>query len=155
VKLHELKQVLKKNSGKRFLLQLPNQIAVPQCFHITEVGLVTKTFIDCGGTTHSVQTCQLQAWIGPDTDHSLEAGKLAKILEISSSVIPHEFLDVEIEYEDEVISQYPVVEAIVTGETVTLNLTAKHTDCLAKDLCLAPMGNGAESGCGCGPSGCC
>lgn len=155
MKLHELKGLLEANSNKQFLLQLPDQTSVPQCFHITEVGLVSKTFIDCGGKVHSVQTCQLQAWIGPDTDHRLEAGKLASILKISASVIPHDFLDVEIEYEDTVISQYPVSDALVTDETVTLLLTTKHTDCLAKELCLVPAGDAGVSGCGCGPSGCC
>jgi hypothetical protein len=152
MKLHEFKELLEANREKQFLLQLPNSKTVPQSFHITEVGLVSKTFIDCGGKVHTVQTCQLQAWIGPDVDHRIEAGKMADILKISAAIVPSDTLELEIEYEDEVISQYPVAEAIVTDEAVTLLLTTKHTDCLAKELCLVPSENGASC---CGPSGCC
>ena len=151
MKLHEFKALLEANREKQFLLQLPNDKTVPQSFHITEVGLVSKTFIDCGGKVHTVQTCQLQAWIGPDVDHRIEAGKMADILKISAAIVPNDALDLEVEYEDDIISQYPVAGAIVTDDAVTLQLTTKHTDCLAKELCLVPS---AES-CGCGPSGCC
>lgn len=151
MQLQEFKALLEANRDKQFLLQLPNETTVPQSFHITEVGLVNKTFIDCGGKVHTVQTCQLQAWIGPDVDHRLEAGKMADILNIAKSIVPNDDLDLEIEYEDEIISQYPVLEASVSDEAVTLHLTTKHTDCLAKELCLVP----AQGGCGCGPTGCC
>ena len=147
--LHDFKALLEANRDKQFLLQLPNQKTVPQSFHITEVGLVTKTFIDCGGKVHTVRTCQLQAWIGPDTDHRIAAGKMADILKLSASVVPNDYHPVEIEYEDETISQYPIEEAVVGYDSVTLHLTTKHTDCLAKELCLVPSAGG------CGPSGCC
>jgi hypothetical protein len=149
MKLAQFKSLLEANRDKQFLLQLPNGKAVPQAFHITEVGAVTKTFIDCGGQVHSVQTCQLQAWIGPDVDHKIEAGKMADILQKSEAILPHDFLDLEIEYEDEIISQYPVSEAVVSEDAVTLVLTTKHTDCLAKELCLVPAGTGCAPGSGC------
>lgn len=151
MRLQEFKTLLEANREKQFLLQLPNAKTVPQSFHITEVGLVSKTFIDCGGKVHTAQTCQLQAWIGPDVDHRIEAGKMADILKISQSIVPSDTLDLEIEYEDDIISQYPVAEAVVTDDAVTLRLTTKHTDCLAKELCLVPSANGASC---CGPSGC-
>lgn len=149
MKLAQFKSLLEANRDKQFLLQLPGGQAVPQAFHITEVGAVNKTFIDCGGKVHSVQTCQLQAWIGPDVDHRIEAGKMADILNKSSAILPHDFLDLEIEYEDAVISQYPVAEAIVSDHAVTLVLTTKHTDCLAKELCIAPAGGGCAPNSGC------
>ncbi len=149
MKLSQLKTLLQTNRDKQFLLQLPNRKDVPHSFHITEVGFVEKKFIDCGGKTHTTQTCQLQAWIGPDIDHRIEAGKMADILDISASILPHEFLEVEIEYEDDVISQYPIANALVTEHSVVLQLTTKHTDCLAKELCLVPSADG------CGPVGCC
>jgi hypothetical protein len=149
--LNEFKALLEANRDKQFLLQLPNEKTIPQSFHITEVGLVTKTFIDCGGKVHTVQTCQLQAWIGPDIDHRLEAGKMADILKIAQSIVPSDSLTLEIEYEDEVISQYPVADATISDEAVTLLLTTKHTDCLAPELCVLPSG---ESCCAPG-SGCC
>lgn len=152
MKLHQLRALLEDNRDKQFRLQLPDEQEVPVSFHITEVGQVSKTFIDCGGKIHSIQTCQLQVWLGPDSDHRLEAGKMADILELAQKILPDDNLDLEIEYEDQIISQYPVQEALVTSDAVTLRLTTKHTDCLAKELCLTPV-NGA--GCGCGPAGCC
>lgn len=149
MKLAQFKSLLEANRDKQFLLQLPGAHAVPQAFHITEVGAVNKTFIDCGGKVHSIQTCQLQAWIGPDVDHRIEAGKMADILDKASAILPHDFLDLEIEYEDAVISQYPVAEAIVSESAVTLVLTTKHTDCLAKELCIAPVGGGCAPNSGC------
>jgi hypothetical protein len=149
MKLRELKELLQANSEKQFLLQLPNAQQVPVSFHITEVGQINKTFIDCGGKVHSQQTCQLQAWVGPDEDHRIEAGKLASILEIARSIVPNDDIDIEIEYEDSVISQYPVQGATVSEDAVTLVLTTKHTDCLARELCIVPSSGG------CGPVGCC
>lgn len=152
MKLQEFKALLEANREKQFWLQLPNTQMVPQSFHITEVGLVSKTFIDCGGKIHTVQTCQLQVWIGHDSEHRLEAGKMAKILKIAEPIVPDNLLDVEIEYEDEVISQYPVAQAEVSEDAVTLHLTTKHIDCLAKELCLTPASNRVV---GCGGAGCC
>jgi hypothetical protein len=149
MKLAQFKELLKNNSEKSFGLQLPGGASVPQAFHVTEVGYVSKTFIDCGGKVHTVQTCQLQAWIGPDVDHRIEAGKMAAILDKAAAIVPNDFLDLEIEYEDEVISQYQVGEAVVSDDAVTLHLTHKHTDCLAQELCLVPAGGGCTPGGGC------
>jgi len=117
-----------------------------------------QTFIDCGGKVHIAQTCQLQAWLGTDTDHRLRAGKMAGVLNQAKAkgVLPAgEDIDVEIEYEDKVISQYTVASFAVTEDAVVLNLAAMHIDCLAKDVCLPqlPMVAGAVAGC-CGPECC-
>jgi hypothetical protein len=147
MKLSELKTLLEENRDKPFLLQLPDANRVPISFHITEVGQVSKTFIDCGGKVHSMQTCQLQAWVGDDEDHRLSAGKIADILQLAKAIVPNDEIDVEIEYEDITISQYPIEEGSVTSDAVLLELTTKHTDCLAKEICLIPSS--------CGGSGCC
>ena len=150
--VRELKALLELNQQKQFLIQLPNNKDIPQSFHITEVGFVAKTFMDCGGKVHTVHTCQLQAWIGPDVDHRIEAAKMIKIFKQSEAILPNELLDIEIEYEDTVISQYPIEKVIVTDTAVTLHLTVKHTDCLAKELCLPQVKD--DSSC-CGGGGCC
>jgi hypothetical protein len=153
MKINEFKNLLQDNRNKQFQLQLPDASTVPVSFHITEVGYITKTFIDCGGKVHTLKTCQLQAWVGDDIDHRIEAGKMADILIKAESLFyGTDFLnlDVEIEYEGALISQYPVAEAIVSDEAVTLRLTTKHTDCLAKEICLLPLSGGD-----CGSSGCC
>ena len=135
------------------MLLLPNNQEVPQSFHITEVGFVTKTFIDCGGKVHRNETCQLQVWIGSDLEHRIETGKMLDILKLSKTLIPDDSVDLEIEYEDNIISQYPVSKAIITDTAVTLELSLKHTDCLAKELCL-PKSSDQQSCCG-SDGGCC
>jgi len=61
-------------------------------------------------------------------------------------------LPVEIEYEDGFISQFPVV-SIGAGDAVDVHLGTKHTDCLAKDVCL-PSATPTSERCSPG-SGCC
>src|SRR5687767_9407319 len=104
--LSEFKSLLQSEGGKHFRLQLPNGSPVPVSFHVTEVGRVQKTFIDCGGVLRETVACQLQVWVGEDVDHRIEAEKAAKILEKAKTFLPDESVPVEIEYEDEVISQY-------------------------------------------------
>ena len=154
MKLSRFKALLDMHREKQFRLVLPNENAVPVCFHITEVAHVQKRFIDCGGRLHTTHTCQLQAWVWTDTEHRLLAGKMADVLTLSGKVLPEgQDLDVEIEYEDVTISQYPVTRSTVTEDEVILHLGYKHTDCLAKDVCLPPTANAASSCCG--SSGCC
>lgn len=161
--LSEFKTLLQNNRDKGFRLLLPDQNTVPISFHITEVAFVQKTFIDCGGTMRETRTCQLQAWVGPDDDHRIAAGKMADVLNRAAGFLPTEDLDLEIEYESAAISQYPVAAAEVSAEFVTLQLTTKHTACLAPELCIVPAPQAAalsltmapSNSCGCGPSGCC
>lgn len=157
MKLSQFTGLLRAYPEKQFHLSLPGLTTVPVSFHITEVGHVTKKFIDCGGRLHTVQSCQLQAWVGTDTDHRLLAGKMAGVLNQAKArgVLPAgEDLDVEIEYEEAAISQYPVAGYTVTDNAVVLSLASKHTDCLAKDVCLPqlPMAGGAATAACCGPS---
>lgn len=158
MKLSQFTDLLEAHPAKPFYLVLPGHNAVPVSFHITEVGHVTKKFIDCGGKVHTIQTCQLQAWLGTDTDHRLLAGKMAGVLHQAKTkgiLLDGADLDVEIEYEETTISQYPVANYTITEAAVVLSLAAKHTDCLAKDVCLPqlPMAAGATAGC-CGPDCC-
>ena len=152
MKLHELKALLTAHPDKQFRLLLPGGEYVPIALHVTEVGHVRKNFIDCGGKTHSQESCQLQVWLGQDTDHRLSSGKLASILELAKDILPGDDLDVEVEYEDTAISQYRVEGHTVSDDDLTLQLAGKHTACLAPELCVVPV---SASSCGCGPSGCC
>ena len=150
-----LKKVLGENRGKGLQLVLPGGEVVPQHFHVTEVGGVRKDFIDCGGTKRVASWCVLQAWVATDVEHRIGAEKLLKILEMGASVMPGDFLPVEIEYEDGVISQYPLAAVEVGEAALVFKLEKKHTDCLAKDKCGIPeYGDEQLSDC-CGPAGCC
>ena len=153
LKLSAFKTLLEAHRTKQFRLVLPNTNAIPVSFHITEVAHMQKRFIDCGGKLHTTDTCQLQVWLGSDTDHRLLAGKMADVLNIARKVLPeNQDLDIEIEYEETTISQYPVVGHTVTDDAVTLHLAYKHTDCLAKEVCCPPIrpAKGAVECCGTG-----
>jgi hypothetical protein len=146
--LGTLKTNLLGNPAKNIRLILPDGDPIPADFHVTEVGHVVKKFVDCGGTVRLQETCLLQAWVaGNDPDHRLTAEKLAKILELSTKVIPSDDLDVEVEYEPCAVAQYRIESAIDAGTELRFQLAHKHTDCLAREACgLAAAGATGEHG---------
>ncbi len=156
--LSELKSLLSEYANLHFQLRLPDGEPIPQSFHVTEVGRVHKTFLDCGGKLRESITCQLQVWVGPDYDHRIETGKMASILAKAGVYLPDESVPVEIEYEDRLISQYTIASHELTDDAVILALAHKYTECLAPELCGLPsfdrLPGIGKSPC-CGPSGCC
>jgi len=142
MKLLELKSILENHPEKLPRFTLPDGDQVPSNFHLTEVGYVSKNFIDCGGTIRKTESCSLQLWASDnDKAHRLNAGKFAKILSLGERVLPHDDLSVEVEYDDYAISQFPIASAAVAERSIDFVLTTKHTDCLAKEKC------GADSDC--------
>ncbi len=135
--LTELKAQLQTQPGLTITIALPDGGRVPAHFHITEVGHLAKRFIDCGGTIRTSETCVLQTYFGSPKDdgHRLTSGKLAKILDLAQPILPSDELPVEVEYEEGVISQFPLAEVTVDAGGLVLQLGLKHTDCLAKDKC--------------------
>jgi uncharacterized protein DUF6428 len=115
---------------------LPDGGSIPAHFHVTEVGHVMKRFIDCGGTRRTLETCLLQTWVHDDVDHRFTAGKLAAIFDKAGDVLPHHELPLEIEYENHVVAQFPVENAEVIDGMLSFRLGLKHTDCLARGICL-------------------
>jgi hypothetical protein len=143
---------LKQNPTLNLRFVLPDGGLIPAHAHITEVGRVDKTFFDCGATFRKTSFLCLQAWVADDTDHRLPAGKLADIIDRAAPLFQGDDLEVELEYEDGLISQFPVHAASIDGAWAVITLGTKHTDCLAKDICLAPSNE--SEGC-CSDSGCC
>jgi len=141
--VNEFHNLLAAHPGEKMHFMLPDKSFVPAHFHITEVGRVQKDFIDCGGTVRSATTCLLQVWVAHDVDHRLETTKLAKIIEIAQPLLGSDPLPVEIEYEGEAISQYPLGGAESTPSGLLFYLGSKHTACLAPEKC------------GVGGTGCC
>jgi hypothetical protein len=142
MKIHELKELLSSHPECNMRFILPDGRAIPADFHVTEVGHAARRSIDCGGTVHSTESCVLQVWLASnDKEHRLVAGKLASILELARPLIPSDDLEVEIEYEDMAVSQYPVDSFGAEPGELQFRLRHKHTDCLAREAC------GLESGC--------
>jgi hypothetical protein len=109
---------------------------IPAHYHVTEVGHVKKDFIDCGGTVRSQATCLLQTWThDDDKEHRLDSSKLLSILSLAGRHFPIADLEVEVEYEDCVISQFPVTGVEIHEDAITFWLADKHTACLAPEKC--------------------
>lgn len=148
MKTSEFKALLGKHPEHDLRFVLPNDDLVPAHAHITEAGRIDKTFIDCGGTVRKSSSATLQAWVANDVNHRLAPGKLARVLDIAAPLLNGDDLDVEIEYESCAISQFPVLSATADESVLTFQLGSKHTDCLAKEVCLAkPDGCCAGGGC--------
>ena len=134
MKLKDLKTTLALYPDALPRFTLPDGDQIPAHFHITEVGHVTKRFIDCGGKLHDRKdTCLLQTWVADDYDHRLTAGRFAKILQLGDHVLPHDDVEVEVEYDCCVVAQYPIESAEFTGKHIELQLGNKRTACLARE----------------------
>ena len=131
--LSEIKSKL--NQLESIAFELPDGSLVPRHFHVTEVGKVTKHFMDCGGTVREEQVANFQLWEANDYDHRLHPKKLVDIIELSEKILDmDDRLDIEVEYQGSTIGKYGLD---FNGENFLL--TAKLTDCLAKDQCGAPQ----------------
>lgn len=133
--LNQLQQVLEVKPDTSLHIMMPTCEFVPEHFHITEVGQVTKKFVDCGGTLRETKAVVLQVWVANDTHHRLKSDKLAKILKMAKSALQLEDLPVELEYESGLVSQFPLTGVEVTPGGILFHTDTKHTDCLAKDKC--------------------
>jgi len=132
MKLSEIKLILDKLEIIGF--QLPNGELVPSHFHITEVGKITKHFIDCGGTVRTEEVVNFQLWNSNDYNHRLHPEKILNIIELSEKKLGIEDLEIEVEYQAETIGKFGL-----NFDGVNFLLTTKQTDCLAKDLCGIPV----------------
>ena len=133
--VRDFRTLLASHPGMKMHFMLPDKAFVPAHYHITEVGRVHKDFIDCGGTVRSATSCVLQVWVADDVDHRLESTKLAKIMEVARPLLESDDLPVEVEYEDAVVSQYPIGGAEITPGGILFYLGTKHTACLAPEKC--------------------
>ena len=85
MKLSEIKAILRKADVLQF--ELPGGNLVPGHFHVTEVGKVTKHFIDCGGTERLEEVINFQLWNANDYDHRIHPEKLIHIIELSEKFL--------------------------------------------------------------------
>ena len=151
--LSEIKEHLSHTETVNF--QLPDRSFVPEHFHVTEVGLLTKHCIDCGGTKRLEQVANFQLWNANDTEHRLKAKKLLGIITLSERVLGMEDLEIEVEYQTDTIGKYSL-----EYDGKNFLLVARHTACLAKENCGIPedktsVKNEAVSAVCCAPGGGC
>jgi hypothetical protein len=141
VKLSEFKKHLAQHVEKNVRFVLPDGKNIPAHAHVTEVARIDKKFIDCGGTFRTESHCRLQTWIADDLIHRLSAGKLLAILNKSASFMETEEIDVDVEYEAPVISQFPVTTIETENNALVIHLGIRRTACLAPDKCSPPQTN--------------
>jgi hypothetical protein len=129
--LSEFKTALSNIENIQF--RLPSGSNVPDHFHITEVGLVTKHFIDCGGVERLEKWITLQLWFANDYMHRLKPQKLLNIIKLSEKKLGIGNVEIEIEYQSDTIGKYSVY---FDGDI--FRLIPKQTTCLATDACGVP-----------------
>ncbi len=132
MKLSEIKSALQNLSTISF--QLPNGELVASHFHVTEVGIINKHFIDCGGTVRKEEVVNFQLWEANDYDHRLHPEKLIHIIELSEKTLGIPDLEIEVEYQ----MQNTIGKFGLEFDGIHFLLTNKLTDCLAKDQCGIP-----------------
>lgn len=156
MKLSEVKEAL--NKIESVVFQLPNHSFVPAHFHITEVGLITKNFIDCGGEIRQEKIINFQLWEANDFEHRLAPSKLLGIIEKSEAIFNFNDLDIEVEYQTETIGKFGL-----DFDGISFQLTNKKTACLAEDVCGIPASKqkiklvelGSNTAASCAPGGGC
>ena len=131
MKLSQVKNILKSVEAVNFILE--NGTSVPEHFHVTEVGLITKNFIDCGGTVRKETVVNFQLWDANDFEHRLKPQKLLNIIELSEKVLGIEDFEIEVEYQAQTIGKY---DLDFNGNDFVL--LDKKTACLAQDQCGIP-----------------
>ena len=148
MKINDVKEILNKIESVKFLL--PSGDAIPKHFHVTEIGIVTKNFIDCGGTIRSDKIANFQLWNADDFDHRLAPQKFLDIINLSEEKLNLENLEIEVEYQSDTIGKFGL-----SFDGINFLLTNKKTDCLDKNKCGIdePIHEDTSS---CNPkSGCC
>ncbi len=157
MKLSEVKKELNAMHAVRF--QLSDGTYVPDHFHVTEIGMLTKKFVDCGGTMRQEEVINFQLWTSDDIDHRLFPQKLLRIIELSEKMLGTNDQEVEVEYQSGTIGKY-----ILGFNGKDFLLETKQTNCLASDACgvtsenkkglIAELNTEGKSSCSPG-GGCC
>lgn len=120
--------------------------------HLTEVALVRKHFIDCGGIERRADSVTLQLFVADDTDHRLAPLKLLGILNSAIKQLGLRNEEVFIEHQQETLSTFGL-----RFDGMSFHLTPLYTNCLASDSCgIQPSQMPKRPATKCAPgSGCC
>jgi len=155
MKLSEIKKHLAIAQTINF--KLPDGNFVPEYFHVTEVGVVTKNFIDCGGVVRKEEVANFQLWDANDFEHRLKPKKLLDIIALSEKVLGIGDFEIEVEYQQQTIGKYDL-----DFDGHDFILVVKQTACLAQDQCGIPSKPkvslqmlGSNDGQSCTPGGGC
>lgn len=93
-------------TAEKIEFRLPSGDLVPEHFHVTEIGKITRHFIDCGGTVRNEEVANFQLWNANDYNHRLHPEKLLDIIELSEKTLELGDLEIEVEYQGNTIGKY-------------------------------------------------
>ena len=96
MKLSEIKSILP--ALENVVFEMENGNFIPEYFHVTEIGVITKNFIDCGGTIRNEKVVNFQLWDANDFEHRLKPTKLLNIIKLSEEKLGIEDFEIEVEY---------------------------------------------------------
>ena len=135
MKLKEFKERLQThiNDGDELLFRLEDGTLIPPYFHITEMGIKVKHFVDCGGVPRTEQCINFQIWTADDFDHRLTSQKLLELIGKNEGLFGKTNLEIEMEYQANTIGSYTLEESDYPNALFTLK--SKKTNCLAPDKC--------------------
>ena len=134
--LKEFKERLSKQTNMvgDLLFKLKDGTIIPPYFHITEMGLKSKHFVDCGGTVRTEVNISFQIWTADDFHHRLTPTKLMELITKNEGLFNHPEVEVEIEYQTTTLGSYHL--GIDPTNELTYILIPKQTNCLAPDKCI-------------------
>ena len=118
------------NQVEELRFRLQSGIEVPLHFHITELGMVNKTYIDCGETLREDLFVSFQLWYANDTEHRLSTKGALSIINKAAQSIRLQDAEIEVEYQSDTIGKYAL-----SFESGVFVLLSKQTNCLAEDQC--------------------
>ena len=156
MRLSEFKTIISNSESINF--QLENGLTIPEHFHITEVGINSKKFIDCGGTVREENTISFQLWHANDFEHKLNPSIVLDIINLAEKNLFLADFEIEIEYQESTIGKYDLKH---NGNSFILK--TKTTACLDEDNCgipkeklKVPLSEIQDISSSCSPgSGCC
>ena len=129
MKISEFRNIIQ--SLKSIVFELPEGEKVPSHFHITEIGIIRKTYIDCGGNLRVDNLINMQLWYSNDVNHKIEPAKVLKIIERSDKLLKLQDEEIQIEYQQDTVCKFN----LEFGGGNTFKLIKTFTDCLDKESC--------------------
>ena len=133
MKLQEFKNNLKSTTPiGTVLLKLEDGTIIQPYYHITEMGIKIKHFVDCGGTLRTEQCVTFQVWTADDFEHRVTVAKILDIIEKGEKVIGAVDLEIEMEYQTSTVGTYTLE---VQESPLVYTLKSTKTNCLAPDKC--------------------
>jgi hypothetical protein len=112
------------------LFSLEDGTPVPAHVHLTEMGELSKNYVDCGGTVRADKFVNFQLWFDTDTHHRLSPSKVLAIIAQSEQLLALGDWPIEVEYQAQTIGKFAL-----SFNGVEFVLINKQTACLAEDKC--------------------